>query len=86
MNIAWVVTWLWNIGAYTAVAQVGPCLGGNVGGDRRDDQWVRLLGLAPRSHIECRVMKPCSVATASGWPLPTNAGGQTAASCPLPSR
>jgi hypothetical protein len=36
--------------------------------------------------IECRVIKPCSVAIASGWPLPTNAGSQTAASCPLLSR
>ena len=64
------MTWFWNIGAYPAVAQAGPRLGGNVGGDRRDDPWVRLLELAQDRSIECRVMLAAMIFAAAafhGW-------------------
>jgi hypothetical protein len=54
MNIAWGGTWFWNIGACLAVVEIGPCLGGKVGGNRPDDPWVGLLELAQDRSIECR--------------------------------
>ncbi len=54
MNIAWGGTWFWNIGACLTVVEIGPCLGGKVGGDRPDDPWVGLLELAQDRSIECR--------------------------------
>jgi hypothetical protein len=74
MNIAWGDTWFWNIGDYLVVVGIGPCLGGKVGGDEPDDPRGRSAGTRPGSQYRVLVMKPCSVAIASGWPTPNQCG------------
>ena len=50
MNIAWGGDVVLDIGATRPSPKSVPASGGNVGGDRRDDPWVRLLELAPGSQ------------------------------------